>query len=97
MEFDDRCSPRQLIRRLALPVGLVVMAVLAPSSVAAQGTRQQRALCEDEARWLCSNYVPDESAITACMVRNRSALSPPCRALFSRGAKQRKRGARQRE
>jgi hypothetical protein len=97
MEVDNRCSPRQLILCLAVPVGLVLAAVFAPSSVAAQGTPQQRALCEDEARWLCSNYIPDESAITACMVRNRSALSPPCRALFSRGSKQRTRGAKQRE
>jgi len=58
------------------------MAMLAPSLVAAQGTPQQRAACEDEAKWLCSNYIPDEGAIKACMLRNLKALSPRCRAMF---------------
>ena len=47
------------------------------SPAAAQGTPQQRAACEAEAQWLCSNYIPDVDAITACMVRNRHLLEPP--------------------
>jgi hypothetical protein len=56
MDVHNRCSPRRLILRLAVPAGLALMAMLAPSLVAAQGTPQQRAACEDEAKWLCSNY-----------------------------------------
>jgi hypothetical protein len=82
MDAHNRCSPRQLILRLAVPAGLALMAMLAPSLVAAQGTPQQRAACEDEAKWLCSNYIPDEGAIKACMLRNLKALSPRCRAMF---------------
>ncbi len=85
-------SPRQLVLRLAMPAGLALMAVLAPSLVAAQGTREQRAACADEGRWLCSNYIPDEDAIKSCMLRNLGALSPRCRAMFGpqKGAKKRK-------
>jgi hypothetical protein len=96
MELHDRRSLRQLIGCLAVPAGLALMIALAPSRATAQGTREQRAACEDEARWLCSNYIPDENAITACMVRNRSALSRRCRAMLGSdsnrgsGAKQRK-------
>ncbi len=94
MDVHDRCSPRQLILSLALAAGLALVAALAPSPVAAQGTPEQRAACEDEARWLCSNYIPDERAIIACMARNRQSLSPRCRAMFGGGAKQRTRHRR---
>ena len=97
MEVHNRCSPRQLILCLAVPAGLALMAVLAPSPVAAQGRPQQRAACEDEARWLCSNYIPDEDAIKACMLRNLRALSPRCRAIFGGGPKRRPRGAKHRK
>jgi hypothetical protein len=82
MDVHNRCSTRRLILCLAVPTGLALMAMLAPSLVAAQGTPQQRAACEDEAKWLCSNYIPDEGAIKACMLRNLKALSPRCRAMF---------------
>jgi hypothetical protein len=32
---------------------------------------------------LCSEFVPDVDRITACMIKNRIRLSPPCRAVFS--------------
>ncbi len=86
-----RRSPRQLILCLATPAGLALMTALASSSAAAQGTPQQRAACEREAQWLCSNYIPDEQAITACMIRNRHLLSPRCRAFFREPAKKRRR------
>ena len=82
MEVHNLRALRQLILRLAMPASLALMAGLAPSLVAAQGTPQQRAACEDEAKWLCSNYIPDEGAIKACMLRNLKALSPRCRAMF---------------
>jgi hypothetical protein len=75
MESHNRCSLRQLIVCLTVPAGLVLMAAWASSPVIAQGTADQRAACEDEARWLCSNYIPDQRAITRCMVRNLNALS----------------------
>jgi hypothetical protein len=86
------CRPSRLQfgRCLVGTAGIVLMAVLAPAPVVAQGTPQQRAACESEARWLCSNYIPDENAIKACLARNLKSLSPACRALFRGGSKRRR-------
>jgi hypothetical protein len=92
MDVHEDRSPRRAIICLVVPAALALMAVLAPACLAAQGTPQQRAACEDEARWLCSNYVPDQDQVTACMVRNVRSLSPRCQAVF--GSKQRTRQQR---
>ncbi len=89
MEMENRHQ-----RRNSIIVSLVVAAWAAliafgPSEVAAQGTPEQRAACEDEARWLCSNYIPDVDAIKGCMMRNLDQLSPRCRAMFGGGSKRR--------
>ena len=96
MEVHNRCLFRQLILCLTLSAGLVLMAALVSSPAIAQGTAEQRAACEDEARWLCSNYGRDERAITRCMVRNRNALSPRCRKIVGSGSKQQTQGAKRR-
>jgi hypothetical protein len=74
-------SPRLFAFCLAVSTGLALTSI-APSRVLAQGTPEQRAACEDEAKYLCANYIPDEQQITACMVRNVHSLSPTCRAMF---------------
>ncbi len=79
---------------LALAALAPLVGTLWAVPVAAHGTPQQRAACEDEARWLCSNYIPDVDAITACMVRNRHLLSPGCRATFGGGKSTPKRRPR---
>jgi hypothetical protein len=86
MKIHHRSSPRALILRFAVPAGLALMGAIASAPAAAQGTSQQRAACKDEARWLCSNYIPDENQITACMIRNRHLLTPRCRAMFRGGS-----------
>jgi hypothetical protein len=89
-----RCSLRRMVFCLALPTGMAFAALVAPSPVAAQGTTPQRAACEEEGRWLCSNYVPDEEAIKACMLRNLRSLSPRCRAMFGAEARRAARAKR---
>jgi hypothetical protein len=83
----NRSSLRRPTCRLVLLTGLALEAalVLAPAPAAAQATSQQRAVCEDEGRYLCSNYIPDEDQIAACIERNRHLLSPRCRAMLGRG------------
>jgi hypothetical protein len=76
-------SPRLFAFCLAVSTG-VALASIDPSRVLAQGTPEQRAACEDEAKYLCANYIPDEQQITACMVRNVHSLSPTCRAMFEK-------------
>ena len=47
-----------------------------------QGTRQQRMDCADDARFVCSRFIPDVERITACMQANKRQLSPQCRRHF---------------
>jgi hypothetical protein len=89
MNVNCSRSPRSLAFCLAVSTGLA-LASIAPSRVAAQGTPEQRAACEEEAKYLCANYIPDEQQITACMVRNVHSLSPKCRAMFQTKKSKRK-------
>jgi hypothetical protein len=89
MNVNCSRSPRLLAVCLAVSAGLA-LASIAPSRVSAQGTPEQRAACEEEAKYLCANYIPDEQQITACMVRNVHSLSPKCRATFETKKKARK-------
>jgi hypothetical protein len=45
-------------------------------------TPEQEQACTGDAFRLCSSDIPDISRVTACMVRNKSQLSPVCRAQF---------------
>jgi hypothetical protein len=48
-------------------------------------TPEQEQACTGDAFRLCSAEIPDIERVTACMVRNRAQLSPPCRAQFDAG------------
>lgn len=41
-------------------------------------------MCSGDAMRLCSSEIPDIPRITACMVRNKSQVSPSCRAVMDR-------------
>lgn len=43
-------------------------------------------MCSADAMRLCSSEIPDIPRITACMVRNKSHVSPGCRAVMNREA-----------
>ena len=45
-------------------------------------TPEQEQACTGDAFRLCSSDIPDIGRVTACMVRNKSQLSPACRAQF---------------
>jgi hypothetical protein len=47
-----------------------------------QGTRQQRMDCADDARMVCSRFIPNVDQITRCMTANKRQLSPQCRRHF---------------
>jgi hypothetical protein len=55
----------------------------APATAQSRGTPEQQQACQPDAMRLCSEFVPDVERITACMIKNRIRLSPPCRAVFS--------------
>jgi len=45
-------------------------------------TADQEQACTGDAFRLCSSDIPDVDRVTACMIRNKSQLSPGCRAFF---------------
>lgn len=82
---------RTIIKRRALVRDLGPAAVLAASMIvfspltANAYTPEQEQACTGDAFRLCSADIPDIERITACMIRNRAQLSPPCRAQFDAG------------
>lgn len=66
---------------LALLLATGLLTTLASRESRAYTPEQQQA-CTPDAFRLCSSEIPDVDRVTACMVRNKSQLSPQCRAFF---------------
>ena len=79
----NRISKSLLLAGLAL-LALVIAADdgWARRAQPAEGTRQQRMDCADDARFVCGRFIPDVDRITACMKANKRQLSPQCRRHF---------------
>jgi hypothetical protein len=60
------------------------LAFTAPASVQAY-TDDGRQACENDAFRLCNHAIPDVERVKACLITNRSRLSPACRRMFQRG------------
>jgi len=68
----------------ALSVASAVAISLASFAAhAAEATAEQRRACTPDAFRLCSQHIPNVEAITACMIANKSKLSPDCKAVFN--------------
>ena len=70
--------------RLALLLATALAAAVASGESHAYTFEQQQA-CAPDAFRLCSSEIPDVERIKTCMIRNRSQLSPQCRAFFRAG------------
>jgi hypothetical protein len=70
--------------RLALLLATGLAAAVASGETHAYTYEEQQA-CMPDAFRLCGSEIPDVGRITACMIRNRSQLSPQCRAHFHGG------------
>jgi hypothetical protein len=55
------------------------------SAPATAYTPEQQQACTSDAFRLCSSDIPDVDRVTACMIRNKSQLSPGCRVFFRPG------------
>jgi len=62
-------------------LGLLVGAMAAYVRPAAAETAREA--CTHDAFRLCSDAIPDVERTKACLAKNRSSLSPLCRAAFS--------------
>ena len=66
---------------------LVAAIGLAPTLGQAQqhrGSADDQAACTPDVYRLCSQEIPDEDDIVACLDRKKAQLSPACKAVFSR-------------
>jgi hypothetical protein len=65
--------------------GLLAGPMFAYVGPAAAETAEAREACTHDAFRLCSDAMPDVARTKACLARNRSSLSPLCRAAFPGG------------
>jgi hypothetical protein len=73
-------APRCRARR-ATTLGFL-LTMLASGAAVAQGTPEQRKACTPDVYRLCAGEIPNVRAITACLRRQKTSLSPACAALF---------------
>ena len=71
-----------MVRTRIFQCAPILATALMVSSTANAYTPEQEQMCTGDAFRLCSSEIPDVDRVTACMVRQRSQLSPGCRALF---------------
>jgi hypothetical protein len=73
------------VRSRKFQLGLMVATALSvsmwPEASRAYTPEEQQA-CSGDAMRICGAEIPDVDRITACMVRNKSQLSPGCRVYF---------------
>jgi hypothetical protein len=62
-----------------------LLAFLMPPAASQAYTQDEEAACSGDAFRLCGPEIPDVDRVTACMVRNKSQLSPGCRVYFRPG------------
>jgi hypothetical protein len=67
---------------LVLTIAASLAAMTSTQTLAYSSEAQQQ--CTGDAFRLCSSEIPNIPKITACMVKNRTALSPGCRAVMDR-------------
>jgi hypothetical protein len=61
---------------------VLLSATVSPTPSFSQGTLAQRTACTPDALRLCSAFVPDPDAITACLRERNADLSDACRTAF---------------
>jgi hypothetical protein len=68
--------------RRASALGFMLILIASGSAGAQQGTPEQRRACTPDVYRLCAGEIPNARAITACLRRQKSSLSPACAAVF---------------
>jgi hypothetical protein len=66
----------------ASALGVLLTLIASGSAGAQQGTPEQRRACTPDVYRLCAGEIPNARAITACLRRQKSSLSPACAAVF---------------
>ncbi|MBR0905552.1 hypothetical protein [Bradyrhizobium liaoningense] len=63
----------------------IALGVLIQLGAAFAYTQEEQQACSPDAMRLCGEFVPNVDAITACMIKKKSQLSPQCAVFFRRG------------
>ena len=74
-----------VVRSRGFASGLVLVTALCASLLPTAGqayTPEEQQACSGDAFRLCGPEIPDVDRVTVCMIRNKSQLSPQCRAFF---------------
>jgi hypothetical protein len=69
---------------LGAALGVTLSFGMLPAKSHAYTAEEQQA-CTPDAMRICGAYIPDVDRITACMIANKSQLSPECRRFFRSG------------
>jgi hypothetical protein len=71
-------------RTIATLFAFATTAIAFQTSPGLAFSSEAQQMCSGDAMRLCSSEIPDIPRITACMVRNKSQVSPGCRAVMDR-------------
>src|SRR5262245_34689929 len=72
------------IRDVSLALGFATFASILSSTTSFAYTAEAQQMCTGDAFRLCSSEIPNIPAITACMIKHRTDLSPGCRAVMDK-------------
>ena len=76
---------KSFAKPLAISSLALALAILALPRAGFAYTQEEQQACTPDAMRLCSEFVPNVDAITACMIKKKAQLSPPCAVFFRRG------------
>ncbi|MBH5372186.1 hypothetical protein [Bradyrhizobium glycinis] len=81
--------PAFRFKSFAKPVAVaslsLALAILALPRAGFAYTQEEQQACTPDAMRLCSEFIPNVDAITACMIKKKAQLSPQCAVFFRRG------------
>jgi hypothetical protein len=73
-----------LLRKAVLTAACVAAVTTFNTGASFAFSAEAQQMCTGDAFRLCSSEIPNIPAVTACMIKNRSALSSGCRAVLDR-------------
>jgi hypothetical protein len=81
--FFQKQRPIAMHMKSALALVVLSLSMTSPSLCQSGLRSQQQTACEDDAYRLCPDEIPDEAQVASCLARQKSKLSPGCRAMFT--------------
>jgi hypothetical protein len=80
----DAMTLARTIRQIGLMLAFTVSVSVLSTSAGHAFSSEAQQMCTGDAFRLCSSEIPNIPKITACMIKNKSNLSPGCRAVMDK-------------